>query len=129
MQPSLDKSWWKLWGGLDGHSGALVDKVLTEAADHLPAVDGLSADSSWRRATALVESLVSDDPPPAQVTVIVDAKEAAASDGPSRGLPRAWRPSGPGGVAGVMRSQKSPLATVRVDSWTTDANSGSCLLP
>jgi len=81
MQPSLDESWWKLWGGLDGHSGALVDKVLTEAADHLPEVDGLSADPSWRRATALVESLVSDDPPPAQVTVIVDAKEAAASGG------------------------------------------------
>ena len=28
MQPSLDESWWKLWGGLDGPAGALVDKVL-----------------------------------------------------------------------------------------------------
>ncbi len=36
IQPSLDESWWKLWGGLDGASGALVDKVLTEAADQFP---------------------------------------------------------------------------------------------
>jgi hypothetical protein len=28
LQPSLDESWWKLWGGLDGVSGAIVDKVL-----------------------------------------------------------------------------------------------------
>ncbi|MEX0865594.1 MAG: hypothetical protein WD269_12105 [Acidimicrobiia bacterium] len=81
MQPSLDESWWKLWGGLDGHSGALVDKVLTEAADQLPEVEGLPTDASWRRATALVESLISDHPLPAQVTVIVEAKDAASSDG------------------------------------------------
>lgn len=81
MQPSLDESWWKLWGGLDGYSGALVDKVLAEAADQLPAVDGLSTDSSWKRATALVDCLGSDDPPPAQLTVVVDAKHAASSDG------------------------------------------------
>lgn len=31
----------------------------------------------WRRATALVGCLVSDDPPPGQVTVIVDARDAA----------------------------------------------------
>lgn len=81
MQPSLDDSWWKFWGGLDGYYGALMDKVLTEAADQLPEVDGMTTDSSWRRATALVECLVSDDPPPAQVTVIVHADEAARSDG------------------------------------------------
>ena len=58
-----------------------MDKVLAEAADSLPEVEGLSTDAGWKRATALVQSLVSDDPPPAQVTVIVDAKHAAASDG------------------------------------------------
>jgi len=52
--------------------------VLSEAADGLP--DDVEGDAGWRRATALVESLVSDDPPPAQVTVIVDAKEAAPTD-------------------------------------------------
>ena len=81
MQPALDESWWRIWGGLDGHSGAMVDKVLTEAADQLPEVEGLGTDSSWRRATALVECLISDEPPPAQVTVIVDAKPAAATRG------------------------------------------------
>jgi 5-methylcytosine-specific restriction endonuclease McrA len=81
MQPSLDESWWKLWGGLDGHSGALVDKVLTEAADRLPEIEGTTTDSSWKRATALIEALVSDDPPPANVTVFVDATDAAESNG------------------------------------------------
>ena len=26
LQPSLDESWWKLWGGLDGATGALVEQ-------------------------------------------------------------------------------------------------------
>ena len=81
MQPSLDESWWRLWGGLDGHSGSLVDKVLSEAADHLPEVDGLATDHSWRRATALVQSLLSDDPPPSQVTFFVDTALATDTNG------------------------------------------------
>jgi hypothetical protein len=82
MQPSLDESRWKLWGQLDGHSGALVDKVLSEAADSIPDLpDGTNGSTGWRRATALVESLVSDDPAPGQVSVIVDAKDAADTDG------------------------------------------------
>ncbi len=75
MQPSLDESWWRLWGGLDGHAGAIVDKALSEAADALP--NEVEGDAGWRRATALVESLVSDNAPQAQVTVLVDAREAA----------------------------------------------------
>ncbi|HEX9761478.1 MAG TPA: HNH endonuclease, partial [Acidimicrobiia bacterium] len=82
LQPNLDESWFRLWGGLDGHSGAIVDKVLTEAADRLPDLpDGHRPDLSWRKATALVETLTSDDPPSTQVTVIVDAKDAAPSHG------------------------------------------------
>ena len=82
LQPSLDESWWRLWGGLDGVSGALVDRVLSEAADRLPPLpDGSRGEGSWRRATALVELCVSDDPAPAQVTVFVDAADAAASSG------------------------------------------------
>jgi hypothetical protein len=82
LQPSLDESWWKLWGGLDGYAGAIVDKVLTEAADQLPQLpDGGSVDLAWRRATALVELCVSDPPGPAQVTVLVDASQAASSNG------------------------------------------------
>ncbi|MEX1126299.1 MAG: HNH endonuclease [Acidimicrobiia bacterium] len=82
VQPSLDESWWKLWGGLDGHSGAIVNKVLTETADQLPVLpDGTRGDSSWRKATALVELCLSDDPPPAQVTVFVDAGQATPTNG------------------------------------------------
>jgi hypothetical protein len=81
MQPSLDASWWKFWGGLDGHSGVLVDKVLNEASDRLPEVEGMLTDSSWKRATALVQCLVSDAPPPAQLTVMVDARHAAETNG------------------------------------------------
>ncbi len=29
LQSSLDESWWKIWGGLDGYTGAIVDKALT----------------------------------------------------------------------------------------------------
>jgi 5-methylcytosine-specific restriction endonuclease McrA len=84
LQPSLDESWWRLWGGLDGVSGAIVDKVLTEAADQLPTLpDGTRGDSSWRRATALVELAISDEPPPTQVTVFVDVEHAAGSNGQS----------------------------------------------
>jgi len=82
IQPSLDESWWKLWGGLEGASGALVDKVLTEAADQVPEFpDGSRGDLSWRKATALVEFCISDTPSPAQVTVFVDAAEAVTSNG------------------------------------------------
>jgi Domain of unknown function (DUF222)/HNH endonuclease len=82
MQPSLDESWWRFWGGLDGPAGALVDKVLQEAADNLPDLpDGAHVSEGWRRATALVETLVSDEPPPGQVTVIVEASEAVETNG------------------------------------------------
>ena len=84
MQPSLDESWWRLWGGLDGYSGAIVSKTLTETADQLPTLpDGTKGDSSWRKANALVQLCISEDPPPAQVTVFVDAKQAAGSNGES----------------------------------------------
>jgi 5-methylcytosine-specific restriction endonuclease McrA len=81
MQPTLDESWWKVWGGLDGHSGSIVDKILAEAADDLPELPDGDPGAAWRRATALVESLLSDDPPEGHVTVIVDAKEAAPTNG------------------------------------------------
>ena len=82
LQPSLDESWWRLLGGLDGHAGALVDKVLTEMADQLPPLpDGNRGNSSWRKATALVQLAVTDDPPPAQLTVFIDAEHATGSNG------------------------------------------------
>lgn len=83
MQPTLDQSWWKLWGGLDGVTGAIVDTALSEAADQLP-VDpdgGQARDVAWRKATALAQLCVSDDPPPAQISVFIEAALAAPTDG------------------------------------------------
>jgi 5-methylcytosine-specific restriction endonuclease McrA len=82
LQPSLDESWWKLWGGLDGATGALVDKTISEKADDLPLLpDGTRGDSSWRKAMALTELCITDDPPPAQLTVFVDTTQAVPSNG------------------------------------------------
>src|SRR5688572_17657714 len=82
LQPSLDESWWKLWGGLDGATGALVDKTISEKADDLPLLpDGTRGDSSWRKAIALAELCITDDPPPAQLTVFVDTTQAVPSNG------------------------------------------------
>jgi hypothetical protein len=54
MQPNLDESRWNLWGELDGYSGAVVDKVLTEAADTIPALpDGTRPGLGYRKAAAL----------------------------------------------------------------------------
>lgn len=80
IQPSLDDGFWKLWGGLDGASGAIVDKVLSEAADAIrDRSEGRNTDPAWRKATALAELCVSDTPMPAQVTVFVDAVHATGS--------------------------------------------------
>lgn len=81
MQPSLDESWWRVWGGFDGPSGALVDKVLTEKADALPETEGIETEMSWKKATALVETMMSDEAPSAQVNVIVDTTEAVPTNG------------------------------------------------
>ncbi len=81
LQPNLDESWWKFWGGVDGYAGTLIDKVLSEKADNLPEVEGLATDSSWRRATALLETLVSDDPPSVPVTLFVDTAHAVGTNG------------------------------------------------
>jgi hypothetical protein len=127
MQPNLDESWFKLWGGLDGYSGAIVDKVLTEAADRLPDLpDGTRGDLSWRKATALVETLISDDPPSAQVTVIVDAHHAVDTNG----RPGSPSKQGPGSVDrryrrfSVMRSPKWWPAPKKAGTWTTGGAKG-----
>jgi hypothetical protein len=84
MQPSLDEGWYKFYGGLDGPAGAIVDKVLSQAADRIQErSEGVTTTASWRKATALAELCVSDQPMPAQVTVFVDAKHAASANGAS----------------------------------------------
>lgn len=81
MQPSLDQSWWKVFGGLDGMLGAVVDKALTDAADQLPEDPEAPKDSAWRRATALALLAAGDADTPAQVSVFVDADQATSTNG------------------------------------------------
>lgn len=82
LQPSLDRSWYKIWGGVDGMLGVIVDGTLTEIADKLPVDPDLpqSRNGAWRLAMALAELCAGDDPPPAHITVFVDAAHAAAND-------------------------------------------------
>lgn len=81
MQPSLDESWWRLFGGLDGVTGALVDQALTAAADQLPHDPEAPSDAGWRRATALAALCVGDETAPSQITVFVDADQATVTRG------------------------------------------------
>jgi hypothetical protein len=82
MQYTLDETWVRIQGGMDGYSASMVDKTLTGLADAQPDLpDGTRGDPSWRKATALVELCTSGDAPPAQVTVFVDATEATESNG------------------------------------------------
>ncbi len=54
LQPNLDESRWALWGELDGYSGPVVDKVLTEVADTIgPMPDGTRPGLGYRKAAAL----------------------------------------------------------------------------
>lgn len=82
MQPRIDRSWWKVFGGLDGLTGAAIDDALTKKADALPSLpDGSRGSGSWRRATALYEMATGGELPEARVTVLVDSAKATPSNG------------------------------------------------
>ncbi len=82
MQPSIDESWWKIWGGLDGVTGAVVDSALTAKADKLPDLpDGSQGSAAWRRATALYELASGGPSPKAHITMFVDAETATPTSG------------------------------------------------
>ena len=68
---------------MGGMLGAMVDGTLSELADRLPVDSDLpqSRDGAWRRAMALANLCAGDDPPPAQITVFVDAAVATSADG------------------------------------------------
>ena len=94
IQPTLDQSWWKLWGGLDGVTGSIVDSALTAAADQLPVESNSSQahNGAWRKATALTQLCVSDNPPPAQISIFIEAAYAA----PTHGEAGVYLEAGPG---------------------------------
>ena len=88
LQPSLDEAFWRLWGGLPGVDGQIVEKALLARADTLPTLEG--EDRRQRMADALttlaLDSLTggSGDSPGREVTVaevFVDAHLAAVTSG------------------------------------------------
>ncbi len=82
LRPSLDESWWDLRGGLDGVTGAVIDRALNEKPDQIPPLpDGTRGSVGWRRATALYELASGGQTPQAQVIVFIDANKASPSAG------------------------------------------------
>lgn len=57
LQPSLDESWWKLSGGVDGLAGSIIDEAIKQRVDELPR-DGTA--SRAHRAALALESLCAD---------------------------------------------------------------------
>lgn len=78
LQPNLDESRWRMWGDLDGYSGAVMDKVLTEKADEIPALpDGTRPGLGYRKAAALTAICEESRPGSAStplISVFVDDK-------------------------------------------------------
>ncbi len=88
FQPSWDETTTRFWGELAGVDSRLVEKAVDQRADELiSAADRLPV--AERRALALVsicqdslyEGTAQDDSPPTQVTVTVEARAAAPSQG------------------------------------------------
>lgn len=113
LQPCLDESWWRIWGGLDGYAGAIVDKALTEAADALPPLpDGIRGDSSWRKATALYQMAAGEDPPPAQVSLFVDTGLAVSSNGEAGVVLEAGPRVGPRALETVLCDAETEVTVI-----------------
>src|SRR5690554_4757904 len=79
LQPSLDDSSWRLWGGVDAYAGEIIDKTLTALSDQLPQApeEKRFVSAGWKKATALVELCMGAEAPQADVSVFVTAREAA----------------------------------------------------
>ncbi len=101
LQPALDESHWSLSGRLPAVDGAAVSLVLDATADGFPTLpDGTREDRAARRADALVQHVTvghntggngDGSSVSSQVTVFVDARDGAQTNGESG----AWVVSGP----------------------------------
>ncbi len=89
LQPNLDESRWDVWGSLDGYSGAVVDKVLTELGDEVGELpDGERPGIGYRRAAALTALCESTSPGRLDtplITVFVDDRGAEVAAGTAVG--------------------------------------------
>jgi hypothetical protein len=91
LQPNLDGTTLRLWGELVGVDSVRVEQILTHAADTTPALpDGQREPRRARLADALTNAVIDSathstgeggSPAPTQVTVFVDARTAAPTNG------------------------------------------------
>lgn len=119
IQPSLDESAWKLWGLLPALEGKTVAATLDAVADELPAQPHAESRSA-RRADALFmvcDRQAGDESTSDLVntTVVVDAREAAATNGETG----AWIVGGPR-VGPNTLERLLCAATVEVIARTSD---------
>ncbi len=117
MQPNLDESRWRLWGDLDGYSGAVVDKVLNEAADTIPPLpDGTRPGLGYRKAAAL--TAICEESRPAGVTtplisVFVDDTGVEISGGTTVGPEILDKIACAGSLEMIRTADGRPLAVGR----------------
>src|SRR3990172_2394184 len=90
LQPTLDQTYYKIWGGLPGVDGRMFEKALMERADQFPPMpNGKRCPRSQRFADALVsiaqDSLDATNPEGTSaapiVSIFVDANLAARTNG------------------------------------------------
>lgn len=117
MQPNLDESRWSVWGELDGYSGPVVNKVLTERADAIgPLPDGTRLGLGYRRATALTvlceESALGYTSTPL-ITVFVDDKGVEVPGGTPVGPEILDKVACAGSLELIKTSEGRPLAVGR----------------
>lgn len=118
LQPSLDESWWKVRGGLDGVAGSVVDRALTDLADRLPDLpDGTRPGNGWRKATALYELASGGATPEATITVFVDAERAVQVEGRAGVALEAGPRVGQQALAAILCGSTSEV-TVRAEDGT-----------
>jgi HNH endonuclease/Domain of unknown function (DUF222) len=117
LQPNLDESAWSIWGELDGYSGAVVDKVLTEAADEIPNLpDGTRTGLGYRRAVALTsicESSRSETATTPLITVFVDGHGVEVASGTAVGPAILDKLACAGSVEVINAADGRPLALGR----------------
>jgi hypothetical protein len=90
IQPTLDQTFYKLWGQFPGSDGHIIEQALTHRAEQFPPLpDGRRCPQAQRRADALV-SMAQDSLHETQsegaastplVSIFVDAHQAARSNG------------------------------------------------
>ncbi len=111
LQPSLDRSHWRMWGELPGVDGETVDAVLSLVADQMPDLpDGTRPGLGQRRADALVSvcDRAADEPTgehrrrPPTVAVFVDAHLAANTRGEAGVATASGVRIGPEALQGVL---------------------------